>query len=78
MDTSPKSLEHLFAQLGLDNHPEAIEQFIQTHAIHRTAKIEEAPFWNDAQRAFLCEATCQDAEWSDAVDTLNTLLHSTN
>ncbi len=35
------------------------------------ARLADAPFWSDHQRAFLREAIKSDADWSHVVDTLD-------
>lgn len=67
----------LFAQLGLDSNPEAIDQFIRTHSpLSADTKLEEAPFWSKAQAEFLRQSLSADGDWSEIVDELNTELHS--
>lgn len=75
MDTSVHSLRGLFAQLGLDNTEQAMADFIRQHRLSAQQAIQDAPFWNSAQAGFIRESMKQDAEWSDAIDKLNTLLH---
>ncbi|HFD87938.1 MAG TPA: DUF2789 domain-containing protein [Gammaproteobacteria bacterium] len=66
----------LFAQLGLDNSAEAIDQFIRTHGpLSADTKLEDAPFWSKAQADFLRQSLSADSDWSEIVDELNTELH---
>ncbi|WP_394200363.1 DUF2789 domain-containing protein [Shewanella waksmanii] len=74
MDTNTPDLALLFKQLGLDNQQEAIDNFIATHSLAPTATLAEAPFWSDAQQAFISEAIAEDAQWSEVIDQLDTLL----
>ncbi len=74
MDTTPHDLGHLFQQLGLDPQPNAVDAFIRRHHLGRHERLEEAPFWNESQKAFLKEGRAQDAEWSETIDILDTLL----
>ncbi len=74
MDTTPRDLTHLFAQLGLDPQQVAIDHFIANHRLAPQQALEEAPFWTPAQRAFLKEEKQQDAEWVETIDMLDTLL----
>lgn len=74
MDTTPHDLIHLFAQLGLDNSQQGIDDFLAKHRLTKGQQLEEAPFWNQAQRAFLTEEKKQDAEWCETIDVLDTLL----
>ncbi len=75
MDMSANNIETLFAQLGLNNSPEAITKFVESHPLPQDVYINNAPFWNDGQRHFLQDALRQDSEWTEAVDELNVLLH---
>ena len=74
MDTTPIDLSHLFAQLGLENNQQAIDSFIASHSIADDIVISQAHFWTSSQRAFLIEALEDDANWSDLIDHLDTLL----
>jgi len=77
MDTTPHSMETLFAQLGLPNDPPSIERFIATcGSLDNGLPLHEARFWNPAQAAFLRDAVTQDADWAETVDALNTRLHA--
>lgn len=75
MDTSPHNLTTLFDQLGLPSGEEAIDRFIQQHSpIAADVSLVDAGFWTPAQRAFLQESLLLDADWSEVVDQLDTLL----
>lgn len=76
MLTNPNpTLADLFAQLGLDNSEAAIEAFVNQHRpLPADIHIESAPFWNDAQKAFLQFEIEEDAEWVEMIDTLNSML----
>lgn len=68
-------LKALFAQFGLPNSDADIAEFIDQHRpLDPTVKIEDAPFWNGAQKRFLAAAIEEDAEWAEAVDQLNAML----
>jgi hypothetical protein len=68
-------LRELFAQLGLPESGDSIRQFIHSHApLAPEVDLTEAPFWSDHQKAFLREALRADADWSQVVDSLDTLL----
>ncbi|AYA64118.1 DUF2789 family protein [Alteromonas sp. RKMC-009] len=70
------TMQDLFAQLGLDNSDEAIENFVEKHrGLNDSRHIEDAPFWNDAQATFLRSALLEDAEWVEIIDQLNAELH---
>jgi hypothetical protein len=76
MDTSPKTLDGLFRQLGLPDDKDAIDQFILTHRADFTnLPLWEAPFWTSAQADFLKQAWDADADWVEIVDELAALLH---
>ena len=69
------TMNELFAQLGLDNSDEAIEQFIANNQLDEETSLKEAPFWNDSQRAFINEEWKKDAIWAITLDELNARLH---
>ena len=75
MDEEIPTLELLFEQLGLESSELAIERFIADHRLADETGLEDAPFWTEAQRQFLCESRQQDAKWALIVDELNSLLH---
>ncbi|MDO4223793.1 MAG: DUF2789 family protein [Acinetobacter sp.] len=68
-------MNELFAQLGLESSDEAIEQFIKTHQLSDDIPLNEAPFFNDAQKAFINEAWRADAVFVTMVEELNVRLH---
>ena len=74
MDTSPHSLATLFAQLGLDNDQAAMDAFIAEHRLAEHVPLEKAPFWSPGQASFIAESLKEDADWSEVIDELNTLL----
>ncbi|KID58155.1 hypothetical protein JF50_05470 [Pseudoalteromonas luteoviolacea] len=74
MDNSYHSLNALFAQLGLDNSDEHISQFIDNNKLPSNTLIVDAPFWNQGQKHFIEESLREDADWSEIIDTLDTLL----
>ena len=77
MDTTPHSMDTLFAQLGLPNDLPSIERFIATCGrLDNGLPLHEARFWTPAQAAFLRDAVTQDADWAETVDALNTRLHA--
>lgn len=76
MDEEIPTLELLFEQLGLESGETAIEHFIAVHRLDDETSLEDAPFWTEAQRQFLCESRQQDAKWAPIVDELNGLLHN--
>ncbi|MGB2246739.1 MAG: DUF2789 domain-containing protein [Alcanivorax sediminis] len=76
MDTATHDLNTLFAQLGLDNSDDDIEEFIHTHSgqLSPSMQLHQAPFWTVSQARFLVEAVREDADWSEVVDSLSALL----
>lgn len=76
MELPNKDLSTLFEQLGLPSDQASIDDFIATHRpLPNHVKVSEAPFWSDAQGAFLKEQLLDDAEWAPIVDELNVRLH---
>ena len=75
METFIHSFSDLFDQLGLDSSNEAIEAFIENHQIERGTPIEDASFWKPHQADFIRQAKANDADWTEIVDDLDTLLH---
>nr|WP_136249452.1 DUF2789 family protein [Ningiella ruwaisensis] len=70
------TLSDLFTQSGLERSDEAIESFIKQHkGLNETTYSHRAPYWNDAQVAFLKEALIEDAAWAEVIDKLNARLH---
>ncbi|MBX3610946.1 MAG: DUF2789 domain-containing protein [Hydrogenophaga sp.] len=75
MDRASPRMSNLFLQLGLDASDAAIAGFIRAHQLPAGVDLADAPFWNDAQRQFLCEQIKADAVWTTVVDQLNESLH---
>ncbi|KJH80417.1 DUF2789 domain-containing protein [Pseudomonas sp. KSR10] len=76
MELPNKDMTTLFEQLGLPSDPASIDDFIAEHApLPNHVKLTEAPFWSDAQRAFLADEWIEDAEWVPIIDELNARLH---
>ena len=72
MESPIHSLSSLFKQLGLPSDQAAIDAFIAQHApLPPTCPLSKAPFWNNAQAAFLREEILDDADWAEVVDQLN-------
>jgi hypothetical protein len=76
MDTQHHhTMKDLFAQLGLPDDEQDILQFVGDHRPlpdHRL--LYDAPFWNDAQAAFLRENLKDDSDWAIVIEELNTRL----
>lgn len=68
-------LRELFAQLGLPNSHDDIEQFIATHqGLNARTNLADAPFWNPSQASFLREGLKADSDWAEPIDELNVRL----
>lgn len=76
MDTSQHDLPALFAQLGLPNDNDSIQDFIASHELPAGTHLSQASFWNLSQARFLAEALNDDAEWAEAADEMAMLLSS--
>jgi len=77
MDRSNHNMAGLFSQLGLKNSDDEIENFIVTHrGIPVNQALADADFWSTAQAQFLQEAIQLDSDWSEVVDSLDTLLRA--
>ncbi|MGL5359169.1 MAG: DUF2789 family protein [Shewanella sp.] len=74
MDTTKTNLRHLFEQLGLDSHPEAITTFIVHHRMDKHTPLTQAAFWTASQKDFIQEALDADAQWTDVIERLDTQL----
>ena len=75
METCTHDMHALFSQLGLPATDEAIDQFISDHkSLKRHVLLYDAPFWNGSQSMFLKEALDEDADWIEAVDSLDSML----
>ncbi|WP_299270883.1 DUF2789 domain-containing protein [uncultured Psychrosphaera sp.] len=76
MDTSVHNIAALFAQLGLDNSKEGIENFVKNSVIAPNVSIENAEFWNVAQASFLADSLQEDSDWSEIIDQLDIMLRN--
>lgn len=77
MDTSPHTLQTLFRQLGLPDDEAGMRRFIHAHRpLEAGVLLEDAPWWNPAQREFLCRAKAEDSAWAIVVDELDALLRN--
>lgn len=75
MQTQLHTINNLFAQLGLPNDDEHIEQFITEHKpLDSNIALYRAPFWSFSQRTFLKEELIDDADWSAPIEELNARL----
>lgn len=75
MEAPNHPFAELFKQLGLADDAESIDKFITTHSpLKNEVKLVDAPFWTEAQRAFLEESVIDDADWAVPFDQLNEAL----
>ncbi len=75
MDTNPHTLQTLFRQLGLPDDEAGVRRFIHVHRLlGEEVFLENAPWWDPAQREFLCRAKAEDSAWAIVVDELDALL----
>lgn len=76
MERPQHSMSNLFAQLGEPCDEQAIALFIETRRpLSAGMLLHEASFWSPSQASFLRDALCEDADWAEVVDALNTELH---
>lgn len=62
----------LFSQLGLPAGMDDIREFIARHSpLAPNIRLEDAPFWTDAQAAFLRDEILDDADWAEVIDQLS-------
>lgn len=79
MDSSFHRFSELFKQLGLPADVDSIKRFLADHSpLPSETALENAPFWNAAQSAFLCDELLRDADWAAVVDQLNAALRSSH
>ena len=72
MQAQLHTMNNLFAQLGLPADQAALENFIAAHRpLDNGIALYRAPFWSEAQRAFLKEEIIEDADWAPVIDELN-------
>jgi hypothetical protein len=75
MQQPTHSLPSLFKQLGLDDDPVSIDQFIASHSpLKPELHLADAFFWTESQAALLRDEILEDADWAVVVDELNVLL----
>jgi uncharacterized protein DUF2789 len=71
------TMSDLFAQLGLPDTDNEIDNFIHIHRpISASLSLEKAPFWNSGQAQFIHEALYEDSDWVVLVDQLNSRLRA--
>ncbi|GAB5380402.1 MAG: DUF2789 domain-containing protein [Aliiglaciecola sp.] len=68
-------MNDLFMQLGLPNDDESIDDFIEKNrGLAAQIKLEDAPFWDQAQASFIETSILEDAEWAELIDQLSNQL----
>ncbi|WP_434708818.1 DUF2789 domain-containing protein [Pseudomonas sp. R1-1] len=75
MENPQHSLPALFKQLGLDDDPISIDQFIASHSpLKPKLHLADAFFWSKSQAQFLRDEILEDADWAEVVDQLDVML----
>lgn len=75
MDASNHRFTELFQQLGLPADAGSIQRFLASHRpLDAAIRLENAPFWTEAQSTLLREELLLDADWAEVVDQLNAAL----
>ena len=75
MHTPAYTLNTLFAQMGLEDGDDCIDNFIRTHGpISDEMPLYRAPCWNESQSRLLEEAVAADSDWAEVVDQLDALM----
>lgn len=69
------NMNDLFAQLGMDNSDEAIDQFIDDNQLAKDEELVNSDIWSEKQRMFLQEEWKKDAVWVEIIDDLNVRMH---
>ena len=75
MNQSYHRFTELFLQLGLPSDVDGIKHFVENHSpLDPSIRLENAPFWTQAQSTLLRDEILQDADWAEVVDQLNAAL----
>ena len=75
MNQSYHRFTELFLQLGLPSDVDGIKHFVENHnPLDPSIRLENAPFWTQAQSTLLRDEILQDADWAEVVDQLNAAL----
>lgn len=76
MEIFQHDLNNLMKQLGFIG-TDAVSDFFQKRKhLPNDVLLENAPFWSASQAAFLREEILNDSDWVEAIDQLNSTLHS--
>ena len=75
MNQSYHRFTELFLQLGLPSDVDGIKHFLENHSpLDPSIRLENAPFWTQAQSTLLRDEVLQDAYWAEVIDQLNAAL----
>lgn len=75
MESPVHHLSDLFAQLGLPSDTLGIGDFIREHGpLPAGVSLPDASFWTASQAQFLRDQLQADADWSEKIDQLATML----
>lgn len=75
MNQSYHRFTELFLQLGLPSDVDGIKHFLENHSpLDPSIRLENAPFWTQAQSNLLRDEILQDADWAEVIDQLNAAL----
>ncbi len=75
MNQSYNRFTELFLQLGLPSDVDGIKHFLENHSpLDPSIRLENAPFWTQAQSTLLRDEILQDADWAEVIDQLNAAL----
>ena len=75
MNQSYHRFTQLFLQLGLLSDVDGIKHFLENHSpLDPSIRLENAPFWTQAQSTLLRDEILQDADWAEVIDQLNAAL----
>jgi hypothetical protein len=72
MNQSYHRFTELFLQLGLPSDVDGLKHFLENHS--PSSRLENAPFWTQAQSTLLRDEILQDADWAEVIDQLNAAL----
>ena len=77
MDSTYHRFTELFQQLGLASDTRSIQEFLARHSpLHPSIRLENAPFWSQAQSSLLRDEILLDADWAEVAENLNSRLHA--
>ena len=75
MNQSYHRFTELFLQLGLPSDVDGIKHFLENHSpLDPSIRLENAPFWTQAQSTLLRDEILQDADWAEVIYQLNAAL----